>query len=51
MNPKDLAKAMQDERLRDSLTEDMTHEEASAFEAYVSEYAANELIINKNDRA
>lgn len=48
MDPKILAEAMVNEQLRGSITGGMTSEEASAFEAYASEYNASELVLNKN---
>lgn len=37
MTPQDLAKAVKDERLRNQVTEELSVEEASAFDEYVSD--------------
>lgn len=47
MTPQDLAKAVKDERLRNQVTEELSVEEASAFDEYVSDYQARELVIDK----
>lgn len=45
--PQDLAKAVEDDRLRNQLTEELSAKEASAFDEYVSDYQARELIVDK----
>lgn len=47
MTPQELAKAVEDERLRNKATEELSAEEASAFDAYVSDYQARELVVDK----
>lgn len=49
MNLETLARAVQDEQIRSSLTDKMSAEEARAFEEYVSDYESNELFFNKGN--
>lgn len=49
MSLETLARAVQDEQVRRSLTDKMSAEETKAFEEYVSEYESNELFFNKGN--
>jgi hypothetical protein len=49
MDIKDLAKAMEDTRLRGSMMEELSSSQANAFEEYINEYQANETLLNKKD--
>lgn len=49
MTPELLARAVEENELRDELFDQLSPEEASAFDDYVSEYHAREYVINKKD--
>jgi len=49
MDAQALARAVEDDRLRSSLADELSSEEVSAFEEYVSEYRAAEMIRSKKD--